>query len=105
MKRSFGRILSCLFLLLFLYPLAEKELHAFQHSDDFHCASSTAHFHAPEIKCSFCDIYVQEFADEKQDHHDYLPPSPTVVEFPLLSREAISLPSLYISLRAPPFSV
>jgi hypothetical protein len=105
MKRSSGRILSFLFLLLFIYPLVEKELHAFQHSDDFHCASATAHFHTPEVKCSFCDVFIQEITDASDDQPAYLAPAPTLFTFSTLSPQLTSHNHFYTSLRAPPFTV
>lgn len=55
------KIYFSLFLLgLFLFPLVEKELHAWEHADDFHCNSSVAHIHQHEHSCNLCDYTVVE---------------------------------------------
>jgi hypothetical protein len=48
--------LSFFFLLLFLFPQAEKQIHAFQHKNDTHCSTTDKHFHNPEHNCSICDF-------------------------------------------------
>jgi hypothetical protein len=56
MHQNLKKYISVFFLLLFLFPLAEKELHAFEHSDDIHCSESDKHFHSLEHHCSICSF-------------------------------------------------
>jgi hypothetical protein len=55
MKKAITTFLSSFFLVLLLFPMVEKEIHAFEHKDDVHCMSSEKHFHAMEHHCSICD--------------------------------------------------
>ena len=58
---------SLFFLFLFLFPLAEKELHALEHSQDVHCsAKSEKHFHTEEHQCSICDFSLPQLLDNSQ---------------------------------------
>ncbi|MFL5762303.1 MAG: hypothetical protein ACJ77K_00065 [Bacteroidia bacterium] len=53
--RKYGAVL---FLLIFLFPMAEKELHAFEHRGDFHCTATDKHFHKVEHSCDLCDLTI-----------------------------------------------
>jgi hypothetical protein len=46
---------SLALLAIFLFPLAEKQVHAFDHKDEVHCSSAEKHFHDVEHSCSICD--------------------------------------------------
>ena len=53
------KIYSLLLLLLFLFPVVEKEVHSYEHKDDFHCTTkSDKHFHSKEHYCSICDFNI-----------------------------------------------
>jgi hypothetical protein len=56
MSKSTTKYFSIFFLLLFLFPLAEKQAHAFQHHNDLHCSATNKHFHSEEHICSICDF-------------------------------------------------
>src|SRR5687768_4611960 len=56
MQQNLKKFLSVFFLLLFLFPLVEKELHAFEHSNDIHCNENDKHFHTLEHNCSICSF-------------------------------------------------
>jgi hypothetical protein len=56
MQKSIYKYFSLFFLLLFLFPLVEKQLHAFQHQSDLHCSATDKHFHSEEHNCSICDF-------------------------------------------------
>ncbi len=43
-------------LLLFLFPVVEKQLHIYEHSADEHCYASDKHFHEMEHTCSICEF-------------------------------------------------
>lgn len=55
MYPEFKKYVSILFLLIFLFPLVEKQIHEFEHKDDIHCSASDKHFHELEHNCSVCD--------------------------------------------------
>lgn len=46
---------SLFLLLLFLFPLVEKQAHIYRHADDERCISADKHFHSQEHSCSICD--------------------------------------------------
>lgn len=55
MYPEFKKYLSILFLLIFLFPIVEKQIHEFEHRDDVHCSAADKHFHELEHSCSLCD--------------------------------------------------
>jgi hypothetical protein len=56
MHKQLKRYISFFFLFLFLFPQAEKQIHAFAHASELHCSSSDKHFHEPEHSCPICDF-------------------------------------------------
>jgi len=56
MPQKLKNYFSFFFLLLFLFPTVETQLHAFEHSSDVHCSASDKHFHTQEHHCSICDF-------------------------------------------------
>ncbi|MES2284239.1 MAG: hypothetical protein V4547_01040 [Bacteroidota bacterium] len=58
MRKEIKKYLSFVLLFLFLFPMVEKEIHAFEHSMDEHCASSDFHFHDQEHDCAICDFTI-----------------------------------------------
>jgi hypothetical protein len=66
MKPALKRIASYFFLLVFLSPFVEKQLHDFVHSKDFHCVEKSGqHFHQYEHVCSFCDYHFQSTGEDQ----------------------------------------
>jgi hypothetical protein len=57
------RLLAYFLLIVFLFPLAQIEVHAFAHQNDFHCDSKDFHLHEAEHHCSLCD-YVPTSSDK-----------------------------------------
>jgi hypothetical protein len=55
MRQQLKKYGSLFLLLLFLFPLVEKQVHIQQHLTDERCVSSDKHFHTEEHKCSICD--------------------------------------------------
>jgi hypothetical protein len=54
---SFRKYLSLFTLIIFLFPTVVEELHAFEHSNDFHCnETESKHFHPTEHHCNICDF-------------------------------------------------
>lgn len=60
MSKNINKYFSFFFLLLFLFPLAEKQAHAFEHESDPHCLATDKHFHSEEHHCSICDFTVTD---------------------------------------------
>jgi hypothetical protein len=56
MLQPLKKYYSVLLLAIFLFPLAEKEVHALEHRSDFHCSSADQHFHELEHNCEICDF-------------------------------------------------
>lgn len=56
MNQQSKKYFSIFFLFLFLFPLAEKEIHALEHKADIHCGATDKHFHSVEHNCSICDF-------------------------------------------------
>lgn len=55
MRQQLKKYGSFFLLLLFLFPLVEKQIHIYQHSDDERCLASEKHFHTQEHSCAICD--------------------------------------------------
>ena len=47
---------SVFFLLIFLFPFVEKELHHLSHINDLHCCIKVTHFDSQEHHCTICDF-------------------------------------------------
>ncbi len=68
---------SFFLLLLFLFPLVEKQLHIYDHAADLHCNASDKHYHEMEHSCSICEFTI---ADSPPVPDTFL--SIIIVEFP-----------------------
>lgn len=103
MKPLFRRITGIFFLLTFLSPFVEKQLHDFVHSKDFHCEETAGqHLHSYEHVCSFCDYHFQTAGDQQQAVQS-ITPFENSVELQLPFTEAV--PSSFFhcfSSRGPP---
>ena len=55
MKQQVIKYYSLFLLVVFLFPMAEKELHSLEHRNDTHCSSTQKHFHQNEHHCFICD--------------------------------------------------
>ncbi len=60
MYKQIKNSLSFLLLCLFLFPAVEREVHAYEHQNDIHCASTDKHFHEEEHNCSICDFTITD---------------------------------------------
>jgi hypothetical protein len=60
MYQQLKKYTALFFLFLFLFPTVEKQLHAFEHTNDIHCSSTDQHFHTQEHTCSICDFTVTD---------------------------------------------
>ena len=55
MNQQVKKYFSIFLLFLFVFPLAEKEVHSIKHISDLHCSSANKHLHPLEHNCSICD--------------------------------------------------
>jgi len=67
------KYLSLFCLVLFLFPLVEKNVHAFEHQDEIHCNATDKHFHELEHTCSLCDFTITESYLTESDYHAIIP--------------------------------
>ncbi len=59
MRHHLRKILPLIVLFIFAYPFVQKELHVFEHSHDFHCASKTErHIHPEQHHCLVCEYNI-----------------------------------------------
>ncbi len=72
MKQHIKKYFSILFLVLFLFPMVEKQVHAFQHSSDLHCTNADKHFHQVEHSCSICDFTYTESNASTENNFSFL---------------------------------
>jgi hypothetical protein len=56
MHTEIKKYIAIILLLLFLFPIAEQQLHAIDHSAYEHCTASDKHFHTIEHRCAICDF-------------------------------------------------
>jgi hypothetical protein len=96
------KYLSLFFLLLFLFPMAEKGWHAFEHQADEHCEATDKHFHKQGHSCSLCDFTITDSNYPAEKEYSLI-----ITVQPFLFRspaESVNTPSAFQSLpaRAPP---
>jgi hypothetical protein len=72
MQKKINKYFSLFCLLLFLFPLAEKQVHAFHHTEDPHCLASDKHFHALEHNCSICDFTVTDSGSPAENNFVFI---------------------------------
>lgn len=96
------KVIAYFLLIVFLFPLAQTEVHAFVHQNDFHCDSKDFHLHEAEHHCSICD-YVPTTSDKPNSYifhsFDYYF---TNYYFPLYQSVLIESYQFNFSLRGPP---
>ncbi|HPD52946.1 MAG TPA: hypothetical protein PLI08_03310 [Bacteroidia bacterium] len=105
MKR-FGRsVLSVFFLLVFLYPLAEKTLHELSHAGDVHCNTvSQYHLHQEEHHCEVCDFTLTGTAEFSAIPLQCLCVVASTIGIPPLTTSVLVEPPYFFQLRAPPLA-
>ncbi len=100
--RKLKSIFSLFTLLVFLFPLMEKEIHALEHADDIHCSSIDKHFHELEHNCELCD-FTNVISDPPLfTHADFLLAELRVQNFNFTEKKTSSREKEFTSLRAPP---
>jgi hypothetical protein len=96
------KIFALFSLAVFLFPFVEKEIHNYDHQNDFHCTTSESHLHNPEHHCSLCD-YTNDYNGSPSFHQDDLILSALSVTYFSFSENNSSLHhGRFPSLRAPP---
>lgn len=60
MRQQLKKYGSVFLLLLFLFPLVEKQLHIFDHLDDTRCVATDKHFHEMEHVCPICEFTITD---------------------------------------------
>ncbi|MES2591872.1 MAG: hypothetical protein V4608_08310 [Bacteroidota bacterium] len=60
MRKEFIKYSSFILLVLFLFPMVEKQVHAFEHITDTHCTANDKHFHEAEHHCDICDFTITD---------------------------------------------
>lgn len=102
MKAVVNALKAFLLLALFLFPGIEKEVHDWQHANDFHCTADIAHLHSSHHNCSLCDYIFPALADNL--HQDVTFGDFTFKEAKIVCVEALFYhsPTYFVSLRGPP---
>ena len=60
MDKKLIKYISPFLLFLFLFPIAEKNIHAFEHLTDVYCSANSKHFHGLEHNCPICDFSIDK---------------------------------------------
>lgn len=104
MSKQIKKYVSFFFLLLFLFPTAETQLHAFEHAADVHCHASDKHFHPLEHHCSICDFTATDSNIVTDEILSFSIPGQRFLFVPL--RAGIHKPATFQDLpsRAPPLT-
>jgi hypothetical protein len=102
MHQQLKKYLSLFFLSLFLFPMVEMQVHAFEHKDDLHCTSADKHFHPLEHNCSICDYTSTDSNSSTENNFSTLIFSSTFNFIPFI--ESVNIPDTFCDLpaRAPP---
>lgn len=82
--------------------MVEKELHALEHSNDFHCTSSDKHFHEQEHNCSICDYTLPYAASLNSPCFEFAITAFQANFTPFSEGNNLIFLSYYKSTRAPP---
>lgn len=95
-------IFACFMLVLFLFPIAEIDIHQLSHRNDFHCSANNSHIHTAEHHCHLCDIINDIFEAQVTDYIPVVINEPAVIA--IFCSENFYLPQNkdFQSLRGPP---
>jgi hypothetical protein len=102
MHKDFKKYISLAILLLFLFPMVEKQIHAFEHSADKHCTANEKHFHELEHHCDVCVFTMGDSSLETGADYHFINSSEQYTY--TISTERVYLTRIYNNLpaRAPP---
>lgn len=102
MRNETKKYFSFVLLFLFLFPMVERELHAFEHSADKHCTANEKHFHDLEHHCDSCDLTISDSNESPEVYYQFIL---SISSFSFQSHiESVNIPASYQNLppRAPP---
>ncbi|MBA3705175.1 MAG: hypothetical protein H0W84_04565 [Bacteroidetes bacterium] len=96
------KYLAVLLLLLFLFPLAEKELHAYEYKNEFHCSATDKHLHELEHTCSICEFTITNVNSFSATNYQFLISVQQFLFAPFA--ESLNTPKAFqdLTARAPP---
>ena len=102
MRQLFRKYGSVFLLLLFLFPLVEKQLHIYDHLDDTRCLATDKHFHEQEHSCRICEFTLTDSGVLPDIHFRFIL-SETLSRFQSFT-ESVHIPEAFQNLpsRAPP---
>ena len=102
MYKQITKYLSLFLLSLFLFPMAEKGVHALEHSTDIYCTAGSKHFHNIEHNCAICDFSINDSNNPVNSPSQFVVPCGRV-SFNFFS-ESVNAPCAFqdIPSRAPP---
>lgn len=105
MNRFIRSAVGLFFLLVFLYPLAEKTLHELSHAGDVHCNTvSQYHLHQEEHHCEVCDFTLTGTAEFSAIPLQCLCVVASTIGIPPLTTSVLVEPPYFFQLRAPPLA-
>lgn len=102
---NFRAYISMLFLVLLLFPMAEKVHHELGDAHERHCDSKGLHYCAQEHSCSVCDyVFASSFTPPDNKHEFSRPVQVTDKQIVSLPGFLTSAAPYILSLRGPPVS-
>jgi len=104
MQKQLKKYFSFLFLLLFLFPMVEKQLHAFEHRDEAHCSATDKHFHELEHSCSICDFTATDSGTGTENHFSFVIAETSYAYNPFTYYVNGGSPLIHLPSRAPPIA-
>jgi len=105
MNLTVKKIFSLLMLLAFLLPAVEKEIHSFEHKDDFHCTTKAdKHFHEEAHNCSICDFNVPVVTESFEKDFSFILTAYSAHFIPVEKNRFLSAPINLLPPRAPPIA-
>jgi hypothetical protein len=102
MKSFLKKYGSLFLLLLFLFPLAEKEFHALEHKDDFHCTSLEKHYHNYEHHCDICNYTLIKHSSVPFSAFEFTLSNQAFSFIPYKAEQLVTKACIYSPSRAPP---
>jgi hypothetical protein len=93
---------SLFFLSLFLFPMAEKQVHAFSHDKEFHCSATDKHFHEVEHICGICDYTSTDSSPFAENIFSFTITGCEFTFIPFLENVNSAIPFHHLPSRAPP---
>ncbi len=102
MRKELQKYLSLALCILLLFPMVERQIHAFEHIADKHCTANEKHFHEQEHHCTICDFTLTDSSPNTNADYKFIA-SAQKYTFAALS-ESVHSPGAFCNLpaRAPP---